>query len=165
MLAIISQHEHLSMSISDPREPLYEYESEQVPRSLLRRPWPSASHNQHTSWPRSPSPLLASTLARPPLPPAKEFTEDRDTVHICGAPCRGRLVPLGPLLELLSTPSTPLLGPSPAPLWQCCCTEHTPLRWTTKGRALGPTSFALHWTTQKSIRSNSCASEYPTKTK
>jgi hypothetical protein len=87
------------MSISDPREPLYEYESEQIPRSLLRRPWPSASHNQHTSWPRSPSPLLASTLARPPLPPAQEFTEDRDTVHICGAPCRGRLVPLGPLVE------------------------------------------------------------------
>jgi hypothetical protein len=87
---MLGARDHLSMSISDPREPLYEYESEQIPRSLLRRPWPSASHNQHTSWPRSPSPLLASTLARPPLPPAQEFTEDRDTVHICGAPCPPR---------------------------------------------------------------------------
>jgi len=85
------------MSISDPREPLYEYESEQVPRSLLRRPWPSASHNQHTSWPRSPSPLLASTLARPPLPPAQEFTEDR--IQCIFVARHARLVPLGPLVE------------------------------------------------------------------
>jgi len=40
-----------------------------------------------------------------------------------------------------------------------------PFEMDNEGKGVGPTSFALHWTTQKSIRSNSCASEYPTKTK
>ena len=39
-----------------------------------------------------------------------------------------------------SPPSTPLLGPGPAPLWRCCCTEHTPLRLDNEGKGVGPPS-------------------------